>query len=98
MWLQGLLKDMGVKVLKPVTLYEDNQACIFLLEKWEHKRLKHVDIKYHFIKELVEEKQIKAIYIPTEIQKADILTKGIPGTRFIKLRGLLGLEPALCMD
>jgi hypothetical protein len=49
LWMKGLLGDFQICDIKPV-IYEDNQSCIALLSHWEHKRLKHVDVKYNFVR------------------------------------------------
>ena len=56
-----------------------------------HRKCKHIDIKVHYIRELVENRTIDVQYIPTEFQIADILTKALPKPRFETLRcGLMG--------
>lgn len=57
LWLKHLLNAFGIKS-EPLKLYEDNQSCIASLNKWEHKRLKHVDIKYNFVRDLYKIKEI----------------------------------------
>lgn len=91
-WLKGLLKELNVLVNEPITVYEDNQSCIHVLEKWEHKRLKHVDVKYNFVRDLHNNKIINVRYINTKEQKADILTKGLTTQAFDYLRHLLGVR------
>lgn len=71
------MNDLDVTEDSPVVIYEDNQACIHSLEKWKHKRLKHVDIKYNFVKDLLTNKQIEVKYIRTDVQTADIMTKSL---------------------
>jgi len=51
-----------------------------------HKRTKHIDIRYHFTRERVESGEIELIYIPTEHQLADLLTKALESKRVAKLR------------
>lgn len=91
-WLKNLLVDLNINSNIPPTIYEDNQSCIHLLSKWEHKRLKHVDIKYNFVRDLHEKKLIKVVYINTKNQLADILTKSIPKIQFVKLRASIGIQ------
>jgi len=62
-WIKNLLTDMGVADTSPPKIYEDNQSCIHLLARWEHKRLKHVDVKYNFVKNLYEKKLIIVEYL-----------------------------------
>ena len=56
-----------------------------------HGRTKHVDIKYHFIRDLVEAERIKLTYCVSENMVADMLTKGLPIKQFEKLRELAGV-------
>jgi len=78
LWLKNILIDMGVSWKQPIKIYEDNQSVIHLLQRWEHKRLKHIDIKYNFIRDLKESNIIDVIYINTKGQLADIMTKALP--------------------
>lgn len=43
LWIKGLLEELKIDPSIPI-IYEDNQSCIKSLEKWEHKRLKHIDL------------------------------------------------------
>ena len=56
-----------------------------------HRRTKHIDIRHHFIRELVEEKIISLEHVATERQLADIFTKALDANQFEKLRGDLGV-------
>lgn len=90
-WLRRVLADLGVIVEGPVTYFEDNQSCIKVVEEpKDSRRLKHVDIKFNFIRELVQEGYIKLSYIPTEKQLADVMTKGLSAGRFVRLRNDIG--------
>lgn len=63
----------------PITVFCDNQSAIELSKNAVfHKRSKHIDIKYHFTRELVEHKEIVLKYLETEEMLADILTKALP--------------------
>jgi histone deacetylase 1/2 len=85
-WLQKLLKELGFDQ-KTVTLYEDNQACIALTKNPEdHKRTKHIQVKFHVIRYYVSKGFIKLVYCNTKEQLADMFTKGVSGT---SLRTLL---------
>lgn len=64
-------------------MFVDNLSSIRLVKNSEyHKRTKHIDTRYHFIREKVNNKEIIIDYVPTEIQKADIFTKALPRDRF----------------
>lgn len=85
-WFRQLLEDLG-SPQDTITIYEDNQACISLTKNPEdHKRSKHIQIKYHVIRGYVKEKLIKFEYCRTNDQLADIFTKGVSGP---KLRSTL---------
>ena len=81
----------------PVPFYEDNQAVIQLMHKSDFNfqtKSKHVRVRYDFLKEQVREGKIVFIYLPTELQLADILTKPLIGDKFVYFRdSLLGLVP-----
>lgn len=88
MWLKTLLSEMEINSQVP-TIYEDNQSCIHHCLKWDSKRLKHVDIKYNFVKDLVQTKRIDLKYVSSENQIADIMTKGLCNNKFCNFRNLL---------
>lgn len=78
-WLRNLLNDIGCRCEKAIILYIDNQSAIRLIKNPEfHKRTKHIDIRHHFIREKVEQGDIEVKYVPTNYQRADILTKALP--------------------
>jgi hypothetical protein len=57
-----------------------------------HGKSKHIDIKYHFVRDLVGDKTIKLKYCPTKEMVADILTKGVAREQFCYLRQKAGME------
>ena len=78
-FLRGLLRELGYEQFEPTTIGEDNQSCIKLATNPVlHKRSKHIDTKYHFIRERVDDNSIKLIYTPTDEMAADLLTKSLP--------------------
>lgn len=91
-WMKNLLMDLGVELEKPPKVFEDNQSVIHLLNQWEHRRLKHVDVKYNFVRDYYLKGVIQVEYVNTKEQIADILTKALNGGQFLKLRELLNLE------
>ena len=58
-----------------------------------HPKTKHIAIKYHFVRELVQDKEIRLEYINTKEQIADIFTKPLAKDTFLYLRGKLGVTP-----
>lgn len=92
MWLRKLLRDLDCLYEDRTTLYMDNQSAIRLVKNPEfHKRTKHIDIRYHYIRETVANGDIRVEYIPSELQRADILTKSLPKDRFKKMCELMNV-------
>ena len=90
-WLKPFVKDLGYNQENYV-LYEDNQGAIALTKKPEnHARTKHIDIRYHFVRDLVQKKEIEVDYCPTTDMLADIMTKGLSRPRFQDLCNKLGI-------
>ena len=90
LWLRQLLNELGICIDGPIPVFEDNQSCITALKNWEVKRLKHVDIKYNFVKDLCQKNVISVSYLPSKEQKADIMTKGLTFDLFSKHRENIG--------
>lgn len=69
-----------------VKIYKDNQGSIALAKNPEfHKRTKHIDIRYHFVREKVEDNQVVLEYCPTQDMLAEVMTKPTPATQFALL-------------
>lgn len=91
-WLRQLLCDIDELSFcaKNVTLHIDNQSAIKLIKNpLFHRRTKHIDVKYHFIREKYHDKTVDITYINSNEQLADIFTKALPRDRFEKLRTLI---------
>ena len=87
LWLLQILKAMGVRVKTPVPVYEDNQTCIAIANnRMSQKRTRYVDVRYHFIRDYVEDRTIVLHYCDTKRMLADILTKAIPSPQHRRLR------------
>ena len=85
--MRELGEDLSVNALK---VYEDNQGAIALAKKIEfHKRIKHIDIRYHFVHEKVEDGHVVIEYCPTLNMLADLMTTSIPAVQFGALRSKL---------
>ncbi|UZJ53681.1 hypothetical protein CBS101457_003001 [Exobasidium rhododendri] len=78
-WLRTILAELGELQEGPTTIHADNLgANAFTKETQFHRRTKHIAVKYHYTRDMVTEGNIIVEYIPTSLQKADILTKGLP--------------------
>jgi len=86
LWLLRLLQEFGCKFSGPVTILEDNEACIaFSKNPGNHDRTKHIDRKYHFVREQVEAGNIILQKIHTSENLADLFTKPLTKTEFYNL-------------
>ena len=80
----------------PTKFNEDNQGCIKVsINPVLHGRMKHIDIKYHRLKEFVANGDCFLHYVPTDRQIADIFTKPLTKKIFIPLRDCLVIDPSL---
>ncbi|GJX90472.1 hypothetical protein Tco_0343798 [Tanacetum coccineum] len=92
LWMRSQLTDYGFKFNK-IPLYCDNKSAIALCcNNVQHSRAKHIDIRYHFIKEQVENGIVELYFVRTEYQLADIFTKPLPRERFNFLIDKLGMK------
>lgn len=82
-WIKNFLSDQGYE-MKPIIIYQDNQSAITLENKGltNNNRMKHIEIRYYFIKDLIDQKQVEVTYIPTEHMVADYFTKPLQGKLF----------------
>jgi hypothetical protein len=92
-WLARLLAELvGGAVLAP-KLKVDNKSAIALMKNpVHHDRSKHIDIKFHFIRECCDRKLIDVEFIGTEFQLGDLLTKALERSRFQGLRDEIGMK------
>ena len=74
-------------------LYVDNQSTIKLIKNPEfHKRTKHIDVKYHFIREKLADNVFVLEYVPTDSQEADVMTKPLSFDKFHAALQMLNLR------
>jgi hypothetical protein len=89
LWMRQTLQDFGYNLSK-VSLLSDNESAIRLADNpVEHSRTKHIDIRYHFLRDHQERGDIDIYHISTENQLADIFTKSLEEKRFCRLRSEL---------
>ncbi|GKG09103.1 hypothetical protein Tco_0337849 [Tanacetum coccineum] len=80
--MHSQLTDYGFQFIK-IPLYCDDKSVIALCcNNVQHSRAKHIDFRYHFIKEQVENGIVELYFVRTEYQLADIFTKPLPRERF----------------
>ena len=91
-WMRKILVDLFRLHLEPTVIYCDNQSCIKLSANLVfHDRSKHIDIRYHHIRDCVQRRIMFLSYVPTEDQDADILTKALTRRKFKFQRGRIGV-------
>ena len=87
LWLRGLLKELGLLPQMSSVVHGDNQSAIAVSQNGiKGERTKHVDVKYHFITETVQQGAVKLQWVPTTQQQADIFTKALAAPVFLQLR------------
>ena len=93
-WLRTLLQDLGSAQTGPTLLQCDNESAINLAyNPLAHKGSKHIDLRHHYIRELVEAKVVRIKHVNSKAQLADMLTKAVDaGTFSVCVRGL-GVGP-----
>ncbi|KAJ2911393.1 hypothetical protein MD484_g9022, partial [Candolleomyces efflorescens] len=93
LWMQTLLSEIGSPVNGPSPMMVDNQSTLRVLHNPEHHgRMKHIDIKYHWICDTIKKGEIEVHFCPTQEMVADILTKPLPHSAVEKHRTALGLK------
>jgi len=92
LWLRSLIHQVFGKTLPPTTLFSDNQSAIALAKEHQyHARTKHIDVRFHFIRWIIEEGKIRLVYCPTEDMVADVFTKALPSPKVKHFAIALGL-------
>ncbi|KAL0313853.1 UNVERIFIED_CONTAM: Retrovirus-related Pol polyprotein from transposon RE2 [Sesamum angustifolium] len=91
-WLRRILEDIGEKQEEHTTIYCDNKSAIAITKNpVQHSRTKHIDIKYHSLREATTRGEIELKYCSIEVQLADIFTKALPRNKFEELRMKIGV-------
>ena len=86
------LEDLLVKYEHPIVIICDNTSAINMSKNpIIHSKTKHIQIKYHYLREQVSQKAIKLEYIDTKEHVADIFTKPLPKEAFEHLRQKMGV-------
>ncbi|MCO5559827.1 hypothetical protein L7F22_013431 [Adiantum nelumboides] len=89
-WLAHLVRDLGITFDMP-TLHCDSQSAImFAKNPVFHAKTKHIDVKYHFIWIMLENKLMELVKVHTNENPADLMIKGLPPKQFAQCRALMG--------
>ena len=93
-WFKQLLVGMKIEIKDLVVILCDNTSAINISKNLIiYTKTKHIAIKYHFLRELVQDKEVRLEYVNTKEQIANIFTKPLPKDAFLYLRGKLGVTP-----
>jgi hypothetical protein len=91
-WLIKLLSYLFNVELEPIVIHYDNQSCIKLSENLVfHDRLKHIEMRYHYVWDMVDKNILSIQYVSTKKQTTNILTKPPSLTKFVYFRDKLGV-------
>jgi len=94
-WMKSLLSDYRIPSTTLTILCDNTSAINISKNPVLHSRTKHIELRYHFLRELVESNVLQLEYISTENQLADILTKPLDQKRFLHLRKAIGMNPSI---
>jgi len=91
-WLHNMLVGLFSQKMSPTLIHCDNESYIKLSENLVfHDRLKHIEIRYHFIRDWVQRGAVQLQYISIDYQVADILTKAPPWGKHVYFIDKMGL-------
>ena len=91
LWTRNFMEAQGIAV-KDVILHQDNQSSILLAKNGRlssSKRTKHIDVRYFFVTDRINKKELRIEFCPTEQMIADFFTKPLQGRLFYQLRDLI---------
>jgi hypothetical protein len=85
------MRDFGVIFERVLLMCNNTSAISFAKNPVFHKRMRHLERRYHFLRDHVEKEDIEIRYIDTERQLTDIFTKPLESSRFAALWGEIGV-------
>jgi hypothetical protein len=93
LWMRNLLSEFGYEFPDASVLHMDNQSAISVSKNPEHHgRMKHLDLRFYWLRDEVEGDRITPAFIGTNEMPADILTKALSRERVVRCREMFGLE------
>jgi len=94
-WMRRMLRDLGQHIDEPTPIKSDNMSGISWAdgEKIPWKRAKHIDVRFHYVRELINLREVEIGYVPTHENDADILTKPLGRVAFRTILDRIGIEP-----
>lgn len=93
LWVSQFIKEISNKNMQTVTVHCDNTSTIKLAKTDAYReRTKHIDVRYHHIRDNIENGKVNIVFTPTDDMVADALTKALSGTKNDKFAKLMGLQ------
>ena len=93
-WLRAFMKELQLDTAKPLLILTDSQGSMALSKNpGHHQRSKHIDIRYHFVREQVALGSVDFKYVPTSNMAADQLTKPLAQKQHEHCVQLMGIRP-----
>ena len=93
LWTKQTLLDYNVPQQCMPIMCDNSSAISISKSPVQHSRTKHIDIRYHFLRDHTNQGNIELVFVPTDAQLADFFTKPLGDDRFITLRHQLGTGP-----
>lgn len=91
-WLRKLLADLSGHKIDVTMIFCNNQSCMKLSKNPVfHDRSNHIDLKYHYIRDIIQKGVVKLQYISTDEQAVDIFTKPLARVKFAYFKERLGV-------
>ena len=91
-WLQKLLAGLFGYMLEPIVIRCDNQSCVQMsVNLVHHDTMKHVEMRYHYVRDMVQRHAMELDFVPMDEQVADVLTKSLVRGKYEGFRKMLGI-------
>ena len=94
LWTIKFFAEIGLPVTKPITIFADNNGSISnSINNKNYRQTKHINVKFHFVKEHTKKGEIIFTYIPSSDNLADLFTKPLPHETIKRLASEMDLNP-----
>ena len=92
MWIHNMLHELGYNISK-IPICSDNQGALFVSKNAvTEKRMKHIDVRYHYVCDVIQQGKIEVLFISGVDNPADIFTKNLGRVKIEKIVPMLGLN------
>ena len=89
-FIRNILESIGLKIAYPMIVEVDNTGAIYLgLNRATGQRTKHIDIRYHFVREFIDEGIVKIVFVSTKNNDADVFTKNVTSEIYDRMKDKL---------